>query len=293
MGAFEQIASGIYLEGLAVDSRRDIVWYSDVVGGGVHGLMPDGSTHSFDQERMWTGGIMLNHDGCVLSSGAGGIAWNNPETGKSGWLIDEIDGESINGINEMAPDGTGGIFFGSCDIEMVIQGRPTRPTSIYRLSADRRITKLVDGINFANGITYDPTRQRLFCNDTFCCTWMFDVNADLSLTNKRLLLDKPDADGMALDTRGNLWITGFQSGHLTRVSADGSSLPDIETPARAVTQIRFGGPDMQDYYINTVPADGGAQLKEGVLPTEHRSFLYRGRSEIPGMPIPPANFRLG
>ena len=118
------------------------------------------------------------------------------------------------------------------------------------------------------------------------------MTADLALTNKRLLLEKEDADGMALDAEGTLWITGFQSGQLTRIAADGSHLPPVETPARAVTQVRFGGLDMRDCYITTVPPDGGESLKEGVLPTEHRSFLYRGRSDVPGMAVPPARFTL-
>src|SRR5580700_3334271 len=98
---FEQIAKGFYLEGLAVDHARNVVWYSDVIGGGVHGVTPQGSVvTTFNPDRMWTGGIMLNEDGSVLSSGAGGIMWNHPDTGKSGWLIADIGGTPINGINE-------------------------------------------------------------------------------------------------------------------------------------------------------------------------------------------------
>ena len=52
---------------------------------------------------------------------------NNPGTGKSGWLIDKIDGKPINGINEMIPDGTGGIYFGTNDIEMIESGGTFRP----------------------------------------------------------------------------------------------------------------------------------------------------------------------
>ena len=49
---------------------------------------------------------------------------------------------------------------------------------------------------------------------------------------------------------------------------------------------------MRDYYINTVPADGGDSLKDGVPLTKQNSFMYRGRSDVPGMPIPPARFKL-
>src|SRR5579862_8286369 len=72
IGEFEQVASGIYLEGLSVDYKRDVVWYSDVIAGGIHGVKPDGrKVGSFNEGRMWTGGIMMNEDGAVLSSGQG------------------------------------------------------------------------------------------------------------------------------------------------------------------------------------------------------------------------------
>jgi sugar lactone lactonase YvrE len=291
---FERIASGIYLEGLAIDHERDVIWYSDVIAGGIHGVKPDGSrVTSFNEDRMWTGGVLLNADGSVLSSGERGILWNDPETGRSGWLLDEIDGKPINGINEMMPDGTGGIFFGTNDIERIIEGGETRPTSLYRLTVDRKLIELADGIGFSNGIMYDPARKRLYCNDTFHCSWVFDVRDDLTLANRRRFLEKEDVDGMALDTEGNVWITGFRSSFLTRVRPDGTRLPRVDTPAGSITQVRFGGPDLRDCYFHSVPSDGGDTLKEGGELTQRNSFLYRGRSQTPGRPVEPARFRLG
>ncbi|MCB2078527.1 MAG: SMP-30/gluconolactonase/LRE family protein [Novosphingobium sp.] len=291
---FAKVASGIYLEGLAVDHVRDVIWYSDVIAGGIHGVKPDGTkVATFNPDRMWTGGVMMNADGSVMSSGEGGIKWNNPDTGKSGWVIDEIEGKPINGINEMVPDGTGGIYFGTNDIEMVIEGAQTRPTALYRLTVDRQLIKLADGINFTNGIMYDAARKRFYCNSTFECTWTFDVAGDLTLTNKREFLAKEDCDGMALDADGNVWITGFRSNFFERLKPDGTLLPRYETPAGSITQLRFGGPDMRDVYFNSVPSDGGDTLKEGGEITEANSFLFRGRSEAPGMKFELSRFELG
>ena len=291
-GDFVKIASGTYLEGLAVDDRRDVIWYSDVIAGGIHGVKPDGTPVTrFNETRMWTGGVMMNADGRVLSTGEGGIMWNDPETGKSGWLIDRIEAAPINGINEMVSDGAGGIYFGTNDIEMIIKGQPARPSVLYRLTADRDLIKL-GGVGFANGIMHDTQRKRFYCNDTFHCSWAFDVAADLTLANKREFLAKQDVDGMALDAEGNVWITGFRSNYLTRVAPDGALLPNIETPAGSITQIRFGGADLRDYYINSVPADGGDTLKVGGTLPGNSSFLFRGRSDVPGMPFAPANFKL-
>jgi len=292
--AFDTVASGLYLEGLAVDHARDVIWYSDVIAGGIHGVKPDGSkVATLNAGRMWTGGVLMNADGSVLSSGEGGIMWNNPETGKSGWLVDTIAGKPVNGINEMMPDGTGGIFFGTNDIEMVIKGEPARPTELYRLTVDRELIRLADGIGFTNGIMFDALRKRFYCNDTFQCTWAFDVGADFTLSNKQCFLEKEDVDGMSLDTEGNLWVTGFRSNFFTRLAPDGTRLPDYATPAGSITQLRFGGADGRDIYFNSVPSDGGDTLKEGGEITETNSFLYRGRSETPGLKIEPARFTLG
>lgn len=293
MGEFAKIASGIYLEGLAVDHTRDVIWYSDVISGGIHGVKPDGTkVCSFNEDRMWTGGIMMNADGKVFSSGEGGIMWNDPDSGESGWLIDKIGGEPINGINEMVPDGTGGIFFGTNDIEMVIQGEQTRPTELYRLTADRELIKLADGIGFSNGIMCDATRKRFYCNDTFKGTWAFDVSPDLTLANKQLFLEKEDADGMCLDAEGNVWITGFRSNFFTRLAPDGTRLENFSTPAGSITQLRFGGADGRDVYFNSVPSDGGDPLKEGGEITATNSFLFKGRSKTPGLKMEPARFSL-
>jgi sugar lactone lactonase YvrE len=284
VGEYRKIAEGVYLEGLSYDFRRNVIWYSDVIKGGIFGVTPDGRhAGSFNAGRMWTGGVMMNDDGCVFSSGAGGIMWNNPDTGASGWLLQEISGQAINGVNEMWPDGTGGIFFGTNDIEMIIKAQPTRPSALYRLTVEREVIKIADDIRFSNGIGFDAARRKFYCSDTFNVAWAWDVADDLSLTNRRVLYDKDDCDGLALDAEGNIWVTGFRSpGILTRLQPDATQLPPVPTPPGSTTQIRF---------INVVPADGGDSLKDG-KPLKGASYLYRGRSDVQGMPVGPARFRL-
>jgi sugar lactone lactonase YvrE len=291
--ACEAIAEGLYLEGLAIDHERDAIWYSDVIAGGVHGIRSNGTPiTTINPQRMWTGGVIMNADGRVLSSGESGIMWNDPETGRSGWLIDTIDDRPINGVNEMVSDGAGGIVFGINDIERVIKGEATRPTALYRLTASRELVHLAGDIGFSNGIMYDPERARLYCNDTFRGTWGFDVATGFVLQNRALILDKEDADGMSIDETGNIWITGFRSSHFVRLAPDGTPLEPFEMGKGSITQLRFGGPDMRDIYFNSVPADGGDTLKEGGEITAKRSFLYCARSPIPGKRLQPAHFIL-
>ena len=290
---FTELASGIYLEGLSVDHERDVIWYSDVVGGGIHGVKPDGSPVAvLDPERMWTGGIMMNADGAVLSSGQGGVRWNNPDTGASGWLIEEIDGKPVNGVNEMWPDGKGGMFFGTIDMEYIIAARETRPVALYRLTRDREVIPLAENMRFTNGIGYNPARREFYCSETFGKGLIWDVTPDLRLKNKRVLLDRDDCDGLALDCEDTIWIPGVYSpGIIRRVTPQGEELEPIPTPPGATTQVRFGGRDGRDMYIVLVPEDAGDCLKNG-RPLSGTSSLWRGRSPVAGVKVPPTEFVL-
>ena len=290
---FTELASGIYLEGLSVDHERDVIWYSDVVGGGIHGVKPDGSPVAvLDPERMWTGGIMMNADGAVLSSGQGGVRWNNPDTGASGWLIEEIDGKPVNGVNEMWPDGEGGMFFGTIDMEYIIAARETRPVALYRLTREHEVIQLAENMRFTNGIGYNPARREFYCSETFGKGLIWDVTPDLRLKNKRVLLDRDDCDGLALDCEDTIWIPGVYSpGIIRRVTPQGEELKPIPTPPGATTQVRFGGSDGRDMYIVLVPEDAGDCLKNG-RPLSGTSSLWRGRSPVAGVKVPPTEFVL-
>lgn len=291
---YEPLASGIYLEGLAVDHEREVIWYSDVIAGGIHGVKPDGTpVATLDPDRMWTGGIMMNSDGSVLSSGQGGVRWNNPHTGASGWLIDEIEGQAVNGINEMWPDGQGGMVFGTIDMENIIAARDTRPTALYRLTRDRRLIRLAEGLRFTNGIGYNPGRSELYLSETFGQGLAWDVTPDFELVRKRVLLDRNDCDGLAIDLQDNIWITGVYSpGIIRRVTPAGEEMEPVPTPPGTTTQVRFGGGDGRDMYIVLVPDDAGDCLKNG-RPLSGTSTLWRARSPVAGVKIPPVDFVLG
>jgi sugar lactone lactonase YvrE len=138
----------------------------------------------------------------------------------------------------------------------------------------------------------DLQRGKFYCSDTFRTSWVWDVGGDLALHNRRELYRKEDCDGLALDSEGNVLITGFRSpGRVIRVTPDGAELPPLLTPDGSTTQLRFGGADLRDFYINVVPGDGGDSLKNGE-PLKSPSFLYRGRAATPGMAVSPANFVL-
>ncbi|GIX31301.1 MAG: hypothetical protein KatS3mg124_1773 [Porticoccaceae bacterium] len=281
LAGFTPLARGVYLEGLAVDAGRGLVWYSDVVAGGIHAVTPAGERHcSLDSGRRWIGGLLVARGGLLLASGEGGIRWYDPEGGRSGFLVREVEGRSLGGVNEMAPDGRGGLFFGELDLESVVVGRPTQPVALWHLAADGALALVAEGIGFANGLAYDPARRALYCNDTFRGVRALVLGDDWRAAAERFFHPKADCDGLALDEAGHLWVSGFASDHFVRLAPDGAELPAVPVPAGAVSQLRFG--QGGTLYFTAVPEDGGERLKEGRPLEGERSVLWRARAAVQG-----------
>jgi len=286
---FQALAKGCYLEGLAIDAGE--VWFTDIVGGGVRRRSPDGRNDTWFADRRFLAALQLNDAG-VLCSGPGGITWLNPVTGASGMLLDRIDGKPISGVNEMSADREGGMYFGTVDLDSIVKGRTPAPVALYRLYADRRLRKLCDGLKFSNGLGLSPDGRRLYHNESFVGTFAYEISPDGSLGPARMLLEKQDCDGLAVDRDGGVWITGFSSGDLIRVRPDGTIDRRIELPAKAATNVRFAGADGRDLYVNTVVPEAAQALGRGEMMESQTSVLYYARSDVAGLPVERTRFQL-
>jgi sugar lactone lactonase YvrE len=287
---FEVVCRGVYLEGLCADASS--VWVSDPVRGGLRRIAADGSITTWLHDKRWVGGLLLNADGSVLVSGEGGVIWLDGASGATGVLVDKVDGRPLPGVNEMVASADGGIYFGSLDAAAIIAGEVPSPASLYRLDVDGRAREVRDGLKFTNGVGLSPDGRRLYVSETFVGVSAYDVAADGSLGEAAFLLDKPDCDGLAVDAEGTLWITGFATPAITCLHPDGALKGLVQIPGGGATNVRFGGPDRRDLYVTSVAAGAADQLKAGVWPTTEDSALYRGRSEVAGLPYRPANLPL-
>lgn len=208
-------------------------------------------------------------------------------------LLEKIDGQPLRGVNEMVPDGQGGIYFGTMDIASMAQGQPLGPSALYRLARDGRVTYLAGDLQFPNGIGVSADGKRLFHNDTRVGTYAYDFLPDGSLGNRTMLLESTDGDGVAIDADGNVWVTGYLSPDLLCLKPDGTIINRIALPGGdGATNLRFGGEDGRDLYVTVVPRDVVEAIIAGTPPTSPRSVLYRGRSDVPGRVHARTDFRL-
>jgi sugar lactone lactonase YvrE len=84
-----------------------------------------------------------------------------------------------------------------------------------------------------------------------------------------------------VDVEGGVWVAVVAGpGEIVRFKANGTLDRRIKEPAKTITSIAFGGPDMSDLYV--VTANNYQRDLKGTV--------FRTRSDIPGLPVPKAKF---
>jgi gluconolactonase len=118
---------------------------------------------------------------------------------------------------------------------------------VYHLSADRRSLRRVDDqLQQPNGIIGTPDGRTLYVSDIGAGrTYAYDIQDGGKLANRRLFCPM-GSDGMTIDERGNVYLTGRG---VTIFSADGVQLQTIEVPQRWTANVTFGGRDRRTLFI--------------------------------------------
>ena len=282
---FETLATGYGLvEGPRTDDQNRL-YYSDVRGGGVFRRSPDGEIETLIPDRPSVGGIALNEGGGILVTGPSLAQWNE-ESGELREIFTEWEGKPLFGLNDLTMDDQGSIWAGSfgCDIHK-FDFKSTPPVgSLFRIDPPGQITHMWEGVEVTNGLGFSPDRKLLYhCDSTTKAVWAYEVRADRTVSDRQLFAELPEGmpDGMTVDIEGGVWVaTVAGRGEVIRFKPDGTIDQRIKVPAKTVTSVAFGGPDMSDLYVVTANHDQ----------RELKGSVFRTRSDIPGLPVPRAQF---
>jgi xylono-1,5-lactonase len=284
---FETLATGYgLLEGPRTDEQNRL-YFSDVRGGGVFRRSPDGKIETLIPARKSVGGIALNEGGGLVVTGTGLAFWDEGSS-RIRDIFTEWEGKALFGLNDLTIDDNGCIWVGSfgCDINKFDFKATPPPGSLFRVEPPGKITKLWEGIEVTNGLGFSPDRKLLYHSDsTTRAVWAYEVRADRTVSDRRLFARLPEGmpDGLTVDAEGGVWAAVVGGpGELVRFKNDGTVDRRVKVPAKTVTSVAFGGPDMLDLYAVTANNSNDRELK---------GTVFRTRSDIPGLPVPKARFQ--
>ncbi len=238
-------------EGPAWFADEGVLRWVDILRGWLHAIRLDGTDH---QIRQFGHAVSA-----VVPRRCGGLA----VAGDSGVLLLDADGglESVcpveastpgNRLGDVGVDPAGRLWLGTLDRDMLV-GRG----ALYRLDADRQLTKVLSGTSVANGIGWSPAGDRMYFIDS--ATWRIDVLdydvRDGSATDRRpwVHIDHADGspDGLAVDSEGGVWVALWAGGQVRRYTADGRLDAVLPVPVRQVTSCCFAGPDLDTLVITS------------------------------------------
>ena len=225
---------------------------------------PDGRVYICNNGGFsWSeAGGLLRPVGTPDSYRCGSIQAVDLATGAVETLYESCDGVNLKGPNDIIFDAEGGFYF--TDLGKRYEETLGRGAIYYAKPDGSLITKIVHPIEQPNGIALSPDGKRLYAAETFSAKLRYwDIASPGQLKSN----DDPFGvgnilygftgyerlDSMAVDSQGNVCVATLGSGCVSAISPEGKLVAAIPVPVPdiMVTNICFGGDDMQTAYITS------------------------------------------
>jgi gluconolactonase len=209
-------------------------------------------------------GNRIDRDCNLLTAEHDRLVRTDLATGRAEILISSDDGESFQGLNDIAVDRLGRIYVTHPLYEGQL-GRD-RDVGVYRIDPDGAVTRVVSDAAKPNGVAICPDQRHIYVgsydyqarSDPEMAILQYDLGPDGRAANRRVLIDySPEhgPDGLVCDREGNLWVA-VRDEHRPGVYAysdqDGIAEEQayIPTPQRP-TNLQFGRGDHSSYLYIT------------------------------------------
>ena len=251
----QKLASGFtFTEGPVWDKRSDVLYFSDVRDNTIYSWSEDEGVNVFiqpvfaeetDHPSVGSNGLTLDREGRLILMEHGYRRVSRLEAnGERTTLIDNYRGNRLNSPNDVAWHSNGWLYFTDPPYGMPgLENDPARELNyngIYRLSPEGEIQLLERNQTRPNGLVFSPDEETLYVanSDAQNKVWYAYTVIHGIIGNPRIFYDVNDqssegaADGMKVDTEGNLFATG--PGGVWIFDPDGTHLGTIkpdEVPA--------------------------------------------------------------
>ncbi|WP_428911745.1 SMP-30/gluconolactonase/LRE family protein [Niallia sp. Krafla_26] len=225
-----------FMEGINFD-RKGNIWMVSPLSGELLTVEGD-KVVPVVEEGIVPVGAKIHSDGRIFMTDLSGkINVYNPKTGTSETIVSTYDGKSLNGLNDLVFDESGGLYFTE-----PMGSSATHPVGrvFYLPDGSKEPELFAENIAYPNGVAISADGQRVYISE-------FDKNRVLSIPS-RDAKESPETpfvfgsfeggigpDGLAVDAEGNLYVAHFQAGEIVVLDARGFIYGTIRLPEDAGT----------------------------------------------------------
>lgn len=240
-----------FTEGPAADKKGNI-FFTDQPNNKIWEYDTEGNLSVFMDPAGRSNGMYFDRSGNLLTcADENNEIWSISPDKKVTVLLNSLyKGLRFNGPNDLWPDKKGGIYFTDPYYQRDYWERQKpdmERQNVYYLPRGATEPFVVDDkIVKPNGIVGTPDGKWLYVADIGDSkTYRYRIQKDGTLSDRQLFAPM-GSDGMTLDRKGNLYITGRG---VTVFDRDGKRLGNIPVPSGWVGNICFGGSDRKTLFI--------------------------------------------
>jgi len=251
-----KIGSGfIFTEGPAVDKMGNVFFTDQPNNTIVKWSANSGQLNIFSDNSGRANGLYFDSIGNLLAcADMDNQIWSFSPDGKHKVLLDLYDGKKLNGPNDLWVHPNGGIFFTDPLYKRNYWTRnPDRQQDgehVYFMSQDgKKVEKVETTLVKPNGIVGSANGKLLYVADIGGKkTYSYRINKKNQLIDKKLFAEM-GSDGMTLDQKGNVYLTGDG---VTVFNKKGVKIAYIPLNARWTANVCFGGYDKSTLFITSM-----------------------------------------
>lgn len=183
-------------------------------------------------------------------------------------VAEAYDGKKLNSPNDIVVSSGGIIYFTDPPYGVAEGDRELDFQGVYFIPADGSVRLGYSGMNRPNGLALSPDEKTLYVTDTEAMQVLaFPVQEGGSLGEPKVFgrLDGSGADGMKVDTTGNVYVTGPRG--IWIWDGQGEWIGHLKTPENPAN-CAFGGTDSKTMFITAVTSLYQIRcLQPGIRPT--------------------------
>ncbi len=239
-----------FTEGPATDKQGNI-YFTDQPNNKIWKYGIDGTLSLFLDSAGRSNGLDFDNKGNLLScADEQNQLWSISKNKKITVLINDVNGKKLNGPNDLWVSPRGDIYFTDPYYQRSWWTR-TKPDmekqKVYVLAhGSQTPLAVVDSLQQPNGITGTADGKYLYVADIKGNkTYRYTINKDGSLNNAQLFVNM-GSDGMTIDDRGNVYLTGKG---VTVFNSQGQQIAHIAIPEKWTANVAFGGKHRNRLFI--------------------------------------------
>ena len=250
-GDLEKLSGGFtFTEGPAADSQGNI-YFTDQPNDRIMKWSLEDILDTWKHPSGRSNGVFFDKGGNLIAcADEMNQLWEISPEGDVRVLVSDFEGKLLNGPNDVWVGNDNSLYFTDPFYQRPYwkRGGMEQPGQyVYYVSPDRTEIRVVeDRLVRPNGIAGTPEGRTLFVadiGDGKTYKYRIEENGDLA---ERRLFCSMGSDGMAVDWKGNLYLTGDG---VTIFSPDGMKIGHIDVPEKWTANVCFGGEEMKTLYI--------------------------------------------